>query len=191
MTIPPLPKVEVDRLAQLKGKQVRSSHSRHSQVDGPSARGQGVEGSPGICQTINRIQLRKAMEVTTGITRFGTAEDAAGGTRRPFSKAVRAGDCIYVSGQVPAVDGEIVTGGIIEQTELVMKNIVSALAEAGCGLEHVVKVNAWLDDPRDFTSFNSVFERHFRDHPPARSTVRAALMVDAKVEMDVIAYKPE
>ncbi len=127
----------------------------------------------------------------TGITRFDMADDAAGGTRRPFAKSVRAGDFVFVSGQVPAVDGEIVAGGIVEQAERVIANVIAALHAADCGLEHVVKVNVWLDDPRDFTSFNAVFERHFRDHPPARSTVQSALMVDAKVEMDVIAYKPE
>jgi reactive intermediate/imine deaminase len=125
------------------------------------------------------------------ITRYETADLAAGGQRRPFAKAVRAGDFIYVSGQVPSLDGEIINGGIIAQTEQVMANIISVLALAGCGLEHVVKVNVWLDDPRDFSSFNSVFEKYFLDNPPARSTVRSSLMVDAKVEMDVIAYNPE
>ena len=127
----------------------------------------------------------------TGITRFDMADDATGGTRRPFAKAVRAGDFVFVSGQVPVVEGEIVAGGIVEQAERVVANVIAALDAADCGLEHVVKVNVWLDDPRDFTSFNTVFERHFRDHPPARSAVQSALMVDAKVEMDVIAYKPE
>lgn len=126
-----------------------------------------------------------------GIERFDTADAQAGGTPRPFAKAVRAGDFVYVSGQVPAVGGEIVSGGIVEQTELVMKNIIEVLGQAGCGLEHVVKVNCWLDDPRDFTSFNGVFKKYFSAHPPARSTVRSELMVDAKVEMDVIAYKPQ
>jgi len=128
---------------------------------------------------------------TPGITRFDGADAAAGGTPRPFAKAVRAGDFVYVSGQVPAVDGEIVSGGIVTQTEAVMANIISVLDLAGCGLEHVVKVSVWLDDPRDFTSFNSVFAKYFTANPPARSTVQSALMVDAKVEMDVIAYKPE
>jgi len=128
---------------------------------------------------------------TPGITRFDGADAAAGGTPRPFAKAVRAGDFVYVSGQVPAVDGEIVSGGIVTQTEAVMANIISVLDLAGCGLEHVVKVSVWLDDPRDFTSFNSVFAKYFTANPPARSTVQNALMVDAKVEMDVIAYKPE
>jgi reactive intermediate/imine deaminase len=132
-----------------------------------------------------------AVEGKAEITRYGLAGDAAGGTRRPFSRAVRAGDFVYVSGQVPAVAGEIVAGGIVPQTEQVMLNIIAVLDAAGCGLEHVVKVNVWLDDARDFTSFNGVFERYFQDHPPARSTVQSKLMVDAKIEMDVIAYKPE
>lgn len=127
----------------------------------------------------------------TGITRLDGADLAAGGTPRPFAKAVRAGDFIYVSGQVPTVDGEVISGGIIAQTEAVMENVIAVLDLAGCGLEHVVKVNVWLEDPRDFTSFNSVFAKYFTAHPPARSTVQSALMVDAKVEMDVIAYKPE
>lgn len=128
---------------------------------------------------------------STEITRFDGADSAAGGTPRPFAKAVRAGDFIYVSGQVPTVDGELVSGGIIAQTEAVMENIIAVLGMAGCGLEDVVKANVWLDDPRDFTSFNSVFAKYFTAHPPARSTVQSALMVDAKVEMDVVAYKPE
>ena len=128
--------------------------------------------------------------IKSGIVRYETADNAAGGTPRPFAKAVRAGDFIYVSGQVPAKDGEIIISGIVGQTEQVMKNIIEVLEIAGCGLEHVVKVNVWLEDPRDFTSFNGVFAKYFGNHPPARSTVQSALMVDAKVEIDVIAYKP-
>ena len=130
------------------------------------------------------------MSKTEGITRYDTADAAAGGTARPFAKAVRAGDFVFVSGQVPALDGEIVHGGIVEQTEIVIKNIIDVLAQAECTLEHVVKVSVWLDDPRDFTSFNGVFKKYFTSHPPARSTVQSALMVDAKVEMDVTAFKP-
>ena len=129
--------------------------------------------------------------IPIGIIRFDGADSAAGGTPRPFAKAVRAGDFIYVSGQVPTVEGEVVSGGIIAQTEAVMENIISVLSLADCGLEHVVKVSVWLDDTRDFSSFNSVFAKYFTAHPPARSTVQSAIMVDAKVEMDVVAYKPE
>ena len=129
--------------------------------------------------------------MSAGIERLGVADPAAGGTPRPFAKAVRAGGFVFVSGQVPARDGEIVAGGIVEQTEQAMENVITVLAEAGCTLEHVVRVGVWLDDPRDFTSFNAVFARYFGDHPPARATVQSRLMVDAKVEIDVVAYKPE
>lgn len=124
------------------------------------------------------------------LIRYDTADPQAGGQKRPFAKAVRAGDYIHVSGQVPTVDGEVVTGGIVAQTEQVIANIRDVLALAGAGFEDIVKVNCWLDDARDFSSFNAVFARHFGAHPPARSTVESRLMVDAKVEIDVLAWKP-
>lgn len=124
------------------------------------------------------------------LVRFDGADAQAGGQKRPFAKAVRAGDFVYVSGQVPTVEGEVIPGGIAAQTEQVIANIKAVLALADCGLEDVVKVNCWLDDARDFSSFNAVFEKHFIDHPPARSTVQSPLMVDAKIEIDVIAWKP-
>lgn len=124
------------------------------------------------------------------LIRYDVADSQAGGTRRPFAKAVRAGDFVYVSGQVPTVNGEVAAGNIVAQTEQVIANIRDVLTLAGCSLADVVKVNVWLDDARDFSSFNGVFEKHFIDHPPARSTVQSSMMVDVKVEMDVIAYKP-
>ena len=110
--------------------------------------------------------------------------------RTTFAKAVRAGDFVYVSGQVPTEAGEVVAGGIVAQTEKVIEHLRTVLALADCGLEHVVRVGVWLDDPRDFSSFNAVFERHFGEYPPTRATVQSSLMVDAKVEMDVVAYRP-
>lgn len=127
---------------------------------------------------------------STGIVRFGLAENAAGGQERPFSKVVRAGDFVFVSGQIPVENGEVVSGGIIAQTTKVIENLIEVLAIADCNLEHVVKVGVWLDDARDFSSFNSVFKLYFKDHPPTRSTVESPLMIDAKVEMDVVAYNP-
>lgn len=124
------------------------------------------------------------------LIRYDTAEPQAGGQRRPFAKAVRAGDFIYVSGQVPTLDGEVVQGSIVAQAEQVIANLRDVLALAGCTLENVVQVTCYLNDPRDFSSFNAVFERHFIEAPPARSTVEARLMVDAKVEMDAIAWAP-
>lgn len=109
----------------------------------------------------------------------------------PFSPAVRAGDFIYVSGQVAMnAQGEIVAGGIEEQTKQTMKNLIAVLDQAGCSLDDVAKVNVWLDDTRDFWTFNRVYAAFFTDAAPARSTVKSQLMVDAKVEIDAIAYKP-
>ncbi len=124
------------------------------------------------------------------LIRYDVADPQAGGQRRPFSRAVRAGDFVFVSGQVPTVGGEVVSGGIVAQTEQVVSNLKAVLDLAGCTLADVVQVTCFLDDPRDFSSFNAVFEKHFIDAPPARSTVQAALMVDAKVEIDAVAYKP-
>jgi len=111
---------------------------------------------------------------------------------RPFSPAVRAGDFVYVSGQVPANEnGEIVTGGIEVQTHQVMKNLQAVLALAGCTLDDVCKSTVWLQDARDFGSFNRIYMGYFGDGKPARSTTEARLMVDARVEIDVVAYKPK
>jgi len=111
---------------------------------------------------------------------------------RPFSPAVRAGDFVYVSGQVPAnAEGEIVVGGIEAQTRQVMDNLKTVLALAGATLDDVCKSTVWLQDARDFGAFNRIYMSYFGDHRPARSTTKARLMVDAKVEIDVVAYKPK
>ena len=112
---------------------------------------------------------------------------------RPFSPAVRAGDFVYVSGQVPAgADGEIVAGGIEAQTRQVMENLKAVLALAGATFDDVCKSTCWLQDARDFGAFNRVYMSYFKgEGRPARSTTEARLMVDAKVEIDCIAYKPK
>ncbi|RZJ16150.1 MAG: RidA family protein [Haliea sp.] len=111
---------------------------------------------------------------------------------RPFSPAVRAGDFVYVSGQVPANEnGEIVAGGIEVQTHQVMKNLQAVLALAGCTLDDVCKSTVWLQDARDFGSFNRIYMGYFGEKKPARSTTEARLMVDARLEIDVVAYKPK
>ena len=107
----------------------------------------------------------------------------------PFSRAVRAGHFIFVSGQVPlGDDAEIVPGGIVEHTHQTMKNVISALESAGAALKDVVKCTVWLEDARDFASFNRIYLSYFKDHPPARSCVESRLMIDAKVEIEAIAY---
>jgi 2-iminobutanoate/2-iminopropanoate deaminase len=60
---------------------------------------------------------------------------------------------------------------------------------AGCQMEDVIKVNVWLDDTRDFAGYNRIFSEYFANNPPARSTVQSKLVVDAKIEADVVAYK--
>jgi len=123
------------------------------------------------------------------ITRYGAEKSGAGGQNLPFARAVEAGGFLFVSGQVAMKDGEVINGGIIEQTHVAIQNVIAILNEAGYGLEHVVKCGVWLDDPRDFWSFNSVYKSYFGAHPPARSTVQSHMMVDCKVEIDCIAYK--
>ncbi|MEP7295285.1 MAG: RidA family protein [Burkholderiales bacterium] len=111
---------------------------------------------------------------------------------RPFSPAVRAGDFVYVSGQVPAdANGEIVVGGIEAQTRQVMENLAAVLALAGATFDDVCKSTVWLQDARDFGAFNRIYVSYFKNGKPARSTTEARLMVDAKVEIDMVAYKPE
>jgi reactive intermediate/imine deaminase len=122
---------------------------------------------------------------------LGQSPIASDRQSRPLSPAVRAGDFVFVSGTVPTDDqGQVVTGGIEAQTRQVFQRLEAALALAGCSLQDVAKVNVWLDDARDFGSFNRVYMECFGDHRPARSTVESRLMIDAKVEIDVTAYKP-
>ncbi len=109
----------------------------------------------------------------------------------PFAKAVRAGDFVFVSGQIPfGPDGLIVEGGIEVQTRVVLETIRETLAEAGCTLADVVKNTVWLEDSRDFAGFNKAYAEFFPEDPPARATVRADLMLDARIEIESLAYKP-
>ena len=109
----------------------------------------------------------------------------------PLSPAVRAGDFVYISGQVPVgADGVVVKGGITEQTVQVMENVKAALALAGCTLEDVVKTTVWVEDARDFGPFNAVYGKYFPKDPPARTTVESRLMIDIKIEVEAVAYKP-
>ncbi|MCY4302457.1 MAG: RidA family protein [Aestuariivita sp.] len=126
------------------------------------------------------------------IEHIGTERTGAGGQSLPFSPAVRAGDFVFISGQVAMTEtGEIEAGSIEAQTKRTMENVITVLKQAGCTLDDVAKVNVWLDDPRDFWTFNRVYASYFPNGTPARSTVRSQLMVDAKIEIDVTAYKPK
>ncbi len=115
-----------------------------------------------------------------------------GGRKLSLSKAVRAGDFVFLTGQVPLEHGEpMTTGTIEEQTRVTLEAIKETLAEAGCALPDVVKAMVWLRDKADFPGFNQVYGEYFPEDPPARSAVLSTLLVDVRLEIEVVAYKPE
>jgi 2-iminobutanoate/2-iminopropanoate deaminase len=108
----------------------------------------------------------------------------------PYSQAVRAGDLVFASGQIPIdpATGEFVPGGIAEQTEQVLRNLTAVFEAAGVTMKQVVKTTVFLVDMDDFAAMNAVYGRFFGGEPPARATVQAArLPRDAKVEIEAIA----
>ena len=108
----------------------------------------------------------------------------------PYSQAVRAGNMIFASGQIPLdpATKEFVPGGVAEQTEQVLKNLTAVFAAAGVGLDQVVKTTVFLADMNDFNAMNEIYGKYFGQNPPARATVQAArLPRDAKVEIEAIA----
>ena len=108
----------------------------------------------------------------------------------PYSQAIKANGFVFISGQVafdPAT-GNLITGGIEQQTEQVMKNLSAILQAAGSGWEKVVKTTVYLKNMSEFGQMNEVYGRFHKDAPPARSTVEVArLPRDVSVEIDVIA----
>ena len=114
------------------------------------------------------------------------------GRRLSLSRAVRAGDFVFLTGQVPMQNGAVMTHGSIEdQTRVVLDDITATLALAGCDRNDVVKSMVWLTSRDDFLGFNAVYAEYFPEQPPARSAIVNELLVDVKVEIEVIAYKPQ
>ncbi|HMC58823.1 MAG TPA: RidA family protein, partial [Candidatus Solibacter sp.] len=106
--------------------------------------------------------------------------------RGPYSPAVRAGDFIYVSGQVPSVAGDIA-----HETRQVLANIQKLLAGCGATMADVVKCGVFLVDAGDFAAMNEVYATFFGENKPARSTVVAGFMIpNIRIEIDAVAYKP-
>lgn len=107
----------------------------------------------------------------------------------PFSKVVRAGGFLFLSGQIAMNEQrQPLEGDIAAQTHAVLRSIAATLAEHGAGLAHVVRVNVWLSDLAHFARFNEVYEGYFTAALPARSTVQAGLAGGALVEVEVQAY---
>lgn len=109
-----------------------------------------------------------------------------------YSQAVRVGNLLFASGQIPLrPDGSLEEGDITAQTEQVMENVTAILKAAGLGLNDVVKATCFLKDLSHFAAFNEVYGRYFADNPPARSTVEVArLPKDVLVEVEIIAVAP-
>ena len=115
-----------------------------------------------------------------------------GGRRLSLSRAVRAGDFVFLTGQVPFKNGEPMTSGTIEeQTRVTLDQIREILTEASCDLPDVVKAMVWLRDRTDFPGFDMIYGEYFPDDPPARSAVVSNLLVDVRLEIEVVAYKPQ
>ena len=114
------------------------------------------------------------------------------GRKLSLSKAIRAGDFVFLTGQVPMKNGAVVTDGSIEeQTRIVLDEIKKTLAEAGCELQDVVKSMVWLKNRDDFPGFNAIYGEYFPHEPPTRSAIVSDFLVDILVEVEVVAYKPE
>ena len=113
------------------------------------------------------------------------------GRRLSLSRAIRAGDFVFLTGQIPFKDGNPMTDGTIEdQTHAVLNEIKNTLTEANCQFSDVVKTMVWLTDRADFPGFNTVYAEYFPDDPPTRSAVVNDLLVDVRIEIEVLAYKP-
>ena len=110
----------------------------------------------------------------------------------PYSHAVRVGDLLFCSGQIPLTkDGKVVEGGITEQTRQVLQNVLAILQDQSLTCENVIKATVFMTDLGEFADMNKVYSEFFQSNFPARSTVQvAALPRGAKVEIEVIACYP-
>jgi 2-iminobutanoate/2-iminopropanoate deaminase len=109
----------------------------------------------------------------------------------PYSQAVRAGDFLFCSGQIPldASSGQVASSDVTEQAKKVMENLGSVLTAAGCSWDSVVKSTIFLKSMNDFSKVNEVYGAYFKSTPPARSTIEVSrLPKDVLVEIEVVAY---
>jgi 2-iminobutanoate/2-iminopropanoate deaminase len=125
--------------------------------------------------------------------RTAVTSDDAPKAQGVYTPAIRAGQLLFVSGQIP-VDpktGAIVDGDITAQADQSMRNVAALLKAAGLGFEHVARTTVFLADMNDFAAMNAVYARYIVDPPPARATVQVArLPRDVKIEIDAIAVIP-
>ncbi len=108
----------------------------------------------------------------------------------PYSQAIRFGNLIFASGQIPIEPetGKILKGDIKGQTKLILENLNNVLAASGSSLDNVLRTTIFLTDLEDYPAVNETYAQYFNDLPPARSTVQVAkLPMDAQIEIDAIA----
>jgi 2-iminobutanoate/2-iminopropanoate deaminase len=109
----------------------------------------------------------------------------------PYNQAVSIDNLIFTAGQIPLdKQGNMVSGGIKEQTEQVIQNLIAVLTHGGSSLEHVVKATVYLKDLNDFAGMNEVYGKYFKSQTaPARTTIQVArIPKDSLVEIEVVAY---
>jgi 2-iminobutanoate/2-iminopropanoate deaminase len=123
------------------------------------------------------------------MSRTVVSTDTAPAAIGPYSQAVRAGDLLFLSGQIPLTPaGALAPGDVTAQATQVLDNVVALLAAGGSAPQHVVKCTIFLADMNDFAAVNAVYARYFGSEPPARSTVQVArLPRDVLVEIEAIA----
>ena len=116
----------------------------------------------------------------------------APGAIGPYSQGISAGEFVFVSGQIPAgLDGALVKGGVAEQTEQSLNNVMAVLLGAGLTMNDVVKTTVFMTDLGQFAAMNEVYAKHFNAPFPARATVQvSALPKGALVEIEAIAVRP-
>lgn len=109
----------------------------------------------------------------------------------PYSQAVMFGSLLFTSGQIPlGLDGQVIEGGIEEQTHQVFRNLRAVLSEAGTDFHRVIKATVFMKDMNQFAKVNEIYAQYFGDHKPARSTVEVArLPKDVLVEIELIAER--
>ena len=122
---------------------------------------------------------------------WAVTTEHAPGAIGPYSQGVRAGDFLFLSGQIPLdpATGQITPGGIAEQTHQVLKNLGAVLEAGGASYAQVVKTTVYLQDMADFSAMNEIYGTYFSAPAPARATIQAAALPrGVKVEIDVVAY---
>ena len=109
----------------------------------------------------------------------------------PYSPVIVSGDLVYTAGQVAHDEnGQLVSDDMVGQTRRTIENVRTCLAAAGCGLEDVLKVTAFLDDVGDMAAYNEVYKEYFTEPYPARSTVGVSLPGGLRVEIEAVARRP-